>query len=416
MTITLSHYLILSAALFAISVAGIFLNRKNIIVLLMAIELMLLAVNLNFVAFSHFWNNLDGQVFVFFILTVAAAESAIGLAILVLAGCAIAVMIAHGALTEPIRAVVRDLSLVAHFDLDAVPYRRSRVREIDQLSSAITRMAGGLADFAKFIPTDLVRSLVANGARAEPDGRARDISILFADVAGFTGMSERLGEKVVPIVSRYLDVASSAVADERGVVDKYIGDAVMALWGAPSIDANHALNACRGALAILDNVRNAGIVDDKGDPLKIRIGIHTGEAIVGNIGSPSRLNYTALGDSVNLASRLEGANKTYGTAILISAATRHAAGAQIVAREIDRIDIRGRQQNVVIYELLGLSEQMAAPAWVETYERALAYFREGRTDEAAVLLANCLTLQPHDGPSLQLLARCRRTVVRAGGL
>ena len=211
---------------------------------------------------------------------------------------------------------------IERFQLEGIPHRRSRLVEIDRLSGAIARMAAGLADFAKFIPTELVRSLLQSGVRAEPGGERRELTVLFADLAGFTGLSERLGDGVVPIVGQFLELASQAVEAEGGTVDKFIGDAIMAFWGAPSPDPDQALHACRAALAIAAGMRAAA---ERGEPLgelRVRIGLNTGPAIVGNVGSTRRLNYTALGDTVNLASRLEGVNKVYGTTILMSAATK----------------------------------------------------------------------------------------------
>ncbi len=255
----------------------------------------------------------------------------------------LASFLAQRILSRPLSALVRDIERVQVFDLEAVSHRRLALKEFDELSGALSRMAKGLADFGKFIPTDLVRTLLTDGKRATPGGEARQVTVMFADAAGFTRLSERVGVAVVDIISRYLDVASRTVEAHGGIVDKYIGDAVMALWGAPGDDDNQALNACRAALEIVRAVKESGVVDDRGEPLGIRIGLSAGLAVVGNIGSPRRLNYTAIGDTVNLASRLEGANKAFGTAILISEATRQMAGDEILTREIGTIAVFGGQ-------------------------------------------------------------------------
>src|SRR5260221_10283830 len=160
------------------------------------------------------------------------------------------------------------------------------------------------------------------------------------------------------------------------MIDKFIGDAVMAFWGAPAANADHAVDACRAALACQRALQASGLTDDSGRPLKVRIGINSGDMIVGNIGSEFRLNYTVIGDAVNVASRLEGANKEYGTDIIIGEETRDLAGERIQVRELDRLMVYGRAGGTAIYELLGMAEHGALlPAWVGLYQSGLAAYR-----------------------------------------
>jgi len=199
-------------------------------------------------------------------------------------------------------------------------------------------MAQGLAAFRKYIPADLVRRLISDGNGARLGGAVRPMSVMFIDLAGFTGMSERLGDRIIPLLSRYLDVVSAQIQDGGGTIDKFIGDAVMAFWGAPSPNPDHASiaaaprwPAARGG--------EAGLTDDRGEKVKIRIGINSGDMLVGNIGSEVRLNYTVIGDAVNIASRLESTNKSYGSTIIIGPETRRLAGDRIVVRELDRLAV-----------------------------------------------------------------------------
>ena len=327
---------------------------------------------------------------------------AIGLALFALAAGILVAIGGRRFLADPVARIAGDLGHIERFELEAVPHRPSRLAEIDRLSTALVRMAAGLADFAKFIPTELVRRLVASGMRAEPGGERKELTVLFADLAGFTSLSERLGDRVVPIVGQYLELASQAVEAEGGTVDKFIGDAVMAFWGAPAADPEHALHACRAALALEAGMRAAQARGEPLGELRVRVGLHTGTAIVGNVGSSRRLNYTALGDTVNLASRLEGVNKVYGTTILLSAATAEAAGPAIATREVDTVAVYGRHEGVRLFELLGPAGIEPTPAQ-SRYAEALALYRAAHFADAAALLAG-LT----DGPSRWLVARCRQ--------
>jgi adenylate cyclase len=334
-----------------------------------------------------------------------ALLSLLGLSLLL--GLAAAAL-AQRVLSEPVATLTSDLAKIERFELEAISHRSSGLQEFNQLSLAMTRMAAGLADFAKFIPTDLVRTLLADGVRAAPGGETRQLTLMFADVAGFTKISERMGTAVIEVISGYLDVVSGTVEANGGTVDKYIGDAVMAFWGAPRLDADQARNACRAALAAIDAVRDSGITDDRGEPLQVRIGLHSGVAVVGNIGSSRRLNYTAIGDTVNLASRLEGVNKVFGTSILISEETKAAAGEEFVTREIAEVSVLGRAEPVRIHELLGVHLTMQKPSWAVNYEEALQAFRQ-RKFPAAIRLANlALKERSTDGPSAWLLATCTR--------
>jgi adenylate cyclase len=318
-----------------------------------------------------------------------------------------AAAVAQRVLSEPVAALTSDLGKIERFELESISHRSSGLIEFDQLSAAMTRMSSGLADFAKFIPTDLVRTLLADGVRAAPGGETRQLTVMFADVVGFTKISERMGTAVIGVISSYLDVVSTTVEANGGTVDKYIGDAVMALWGAPRLDADQARNACRAALDANKAVRDSGITDDRGEPLQVRIGLHSGVAVVGNIGSSRRLNYTAIGDTVNLASRLEGVNKVFGTSILISEETRVEAGATFMTRELAEVSVVGRAEPIRIHELLGEGSMTQKPHWVLVYEQALQAFRQRKFAAAIRLAKQVQRERPDDGPSAWLIGICR---------
>ncbi|MBM3490877.1 MAG: adenylate/guanylate cyclase domain-containing protein [Alphaproteobacteria bacterium] len=291
----------------------------------------------------------------------------------------IAVLLANVLLALPLRRIASQLAHVESFRLERIRRLPSSVRELDQLSAALVQMGRGLASFQKFLPTELVRTLVSQGIEVKPGGHHQPPTVMFTDLAGFAGLSERLGEGIVQILAEYLGRMSREVAASGGTVDKFIGDAVMAFWGAPLADPAHALNACRTALACQRMLvgLNAEFAAVGRPSLAMRTGVNSGRILVGNIGSEERLNYTAIGDAVNVASRLEAVNKLYGTDILIGEATRAEAGSAIVVREVDRVAVYGRMEGIAIYELLGLAVDLpdGAPAWSAAYEAALARYR-----------------------------------------
>jgi adenylate cyclase len=340
----------------------------------------------------------------------------IGLAILILVAGIISAWLARRVIATPLIVVVDELKHVARFDLEKVRRHASRLTEIENLSNAIADMAGGLVAFRKYIPSDLVRTLVSEGVEPKPGGAIRNLTVLFADIAGFTGLSERLGDRIIPLLSSYLDTMSREVSGHGGTIDKFIGDAVMAFWGAPAANSDHAIDACRAALACQRALRASGLTDDGGAPLRVRVGVNSGDMLVGNIGSEFRLNYTVIGDAVNVASRLEGANKEYGTDIIIGEETRRLAGDRVHARELDRLTVYGRAGGIAIYELLDVAENGAVlPAWVALYERGLAAYRSRDFAGAASFFQKVLDARAADQPARMMLERCSQYLTSPPG-
>ncbi len=331
----------------------------------------------------------------------------IGLAILILAAGMLSAWLARRLIARPLITVVDELKHIERFELDQVRRHPSRLAELEDLSGAIADMAGGLAAFRKYIPADLVKMLVREGVEPRPGGSMRTLTVLFADIAGFTGLSERLGDRIIPLLSGYLDTMSREVSAHGGTIDKFIGDAVMAFWGAPAANADHAVDACRAALACQHALRESRLTDDRAQPLKVRIGMNSGEMLVGNIGSEFRLNYTVIGDAVNVASRLEGANKEYGTDIIIGEETRRLAGDRIQVRELDRLMVYGRVGGLAIYELLAVAAPGAKPpSWVALYESGLAAYRARDFAGAAIFFQKVLFVRATDQPARIMLERC----------
>ncbi|MGY4546739.1 adenylate cyclase [Bradyrhizobium sp. USDA 4513] len=331
----------------------------------------------------------------------------IGLAIGALLAALFSAMLARSVIAAPLARVVGEIRHVESFALDQVRRHPSRLAEISSLSGAIAEMAQGLSAFRKFIPADLVRSLLRQGIEAKPGGSIQELTVMFIDVAGFTGLSERMGDRVVPLLSRYLDVASEVIVAHGGTIDKFIGDAVMAFWGAPTAQAEHALLGCRAALVCRQGIEAAGVRDDQGHPLQIRIGINSGRMLVGNVGSELRLNYTVIGDAVNVASRLEGANKHYETQILIGAETKRLVQGAMITREIDRIAVYGKTEGLAVHELIGSATGAAYPAWIIDYEQGLLEYRKRDFASAICCFEAVLRQRPHDRPTELMLDRCK---------
>ncbi|HEX9591652.1 MAG TPA: adenylate/guanylate cyclase domain-containing protein [Bradyrhizobium sp.] len=332
----------------------------------------------------------------------------IGLAAGALLAALLSAMLVRSVIAAPLARVVGEIRHVESFALDKVRRHPSRLAEISSLSGAIAEMAAGLSAFRKFIPADLVRSLLSQGVEAKPGGSIQELTVMFVDVAGFTGLSERMGDRVVLLLSRYLDAVSEVIVANGGTIDKFIGDAVMAFWGAPTAQQDHAVRCCRAALACRRAIEAAGVNDDQGHPLQIRIGINSGRMLVGNIGSELRLNYTVIGDAVNVASRLESANKQYGTLILIGAETRRLIRDAFIIREIDSIVVYGRTEGLAVYELIGLAEVLGEnTAWIASYEEGLSRYRRRDFSGAITHFEAVLSGRPHDWPASLLLERCK---------
>jgi adenylate cyclase len=289
---------------------------------------------------------------------------------------------------RPLRIIANDLVQVAQFHLSPGPAPQSVVHEVAIVSDAVDRMKASLRSFGRYVPADLVREMLARGQEAHLGGETRCLTIHFSDIESFTTLSEHLSPTdLVRHLAKYLECMSETIRDHQGTIDKFIGDGIMAFWNSPNDVPDHAAQACRAALRAQEQLSALRPQwEAAGQPaFKARIGLHTGEVIVGNFGTEERFAYTAMGDPVNLASRLEGQNKAYGTYICASQAVRDAAGPEFEWRRLDRVAVVGRSQGTDIYELLG-ERGTVAPEVLEArdrYEAALASYFARRFDEAA---------------------------------
>jgi adenylate cyclase len=257
--------------------------------------------------------------------------------------------------------LAEDASHIRDLTLDR-PVRVSTViKEIHDLSAAHQTMKESLRTFGLFVPRDLVRQIVAAGGSAEPGGQRRELTLLFTDIAGFTTLSETTpAEDLMVRTSLYFQELTEAINGHDGIVDKFIGDAVMAIWNAPSLCPNHTAKACLAALEARARVAafNAGLCANGYPPFHTRFGLHVGEAVVSNVGSSHRMDYSAVGAVVNIASRIEGLNKIYGTEILVSETAVTRLDDRFVVRMVDRVQPKGAQETFDIHELVGLHPRM----------------------------------------------------------
>jgi class 3 adenylate cyclase len=296
--------------------------------------------------------------------------------------------------------------------------------EIGQLAAAFNRMVLQLRDnqrvretFGKYIDPRVVEGLIDRPNLTAAEGQRRVMTVLFCDLKGFTSLNEGMTPQgLVKVMNRYLSIMSEPIRSNRGIIDKYIGDGIMAYWGPPFVDeADHARFACLAALEMIERIATLrrqipellGVRDTPMEKCDLRIGVATGEALVGSIGSDVMMSYTVMGDVVNLSSRLEGANKAYGTRNLVSERTIAAAGGAFEVREIDRVVVAGHTHSEVIFEILGrkgeLTPQLLSSR--DSYQEGLAAYRAQRWDDALRALHASLEAMPGDGPSTALLKR-----------
>ncbi|MBI4059936.1 MAG: adenylate/guanylate cyclase domain-containing protein [Elusimicrobia bacterium] len=274
------------------------------------------------------------------------------------------------------------------------------------------------AAFSQYLSPQIVERIAVNPEMLALGGERRDVTFYFSDIQGFTTFSEQLSpERLTKLMNRYLGEMTDTILASGGTLDKYIGDAVMAFWGAPVPCENHALIACKAALA---NQKRLEALREEFSalgypPVFNRIGLNSGPASIGNMGSAARLSYTAIGDNVNLASRLEGANKAYGTYILISESTRRGAGDAVEVRELDFVKVKGKNLPIRVYELLGLKGETADELVQKArlFESGLSFFRGRKFDEAVSVFESVISSFGADYASGVYLDRCRAYVKEA---
>jgi adenylate cyclase len=264
--------------------------------------------------------------------------------------------------------------------------------------------------FQYYLTASVVNEILKDPSKLKLGGDKRNLSVMFSDIRGFTSIAEKLTpEELVHLLNEYLTAMTDVVFKYDGLLDKYIGDAIMAVFGAPLEQPDHALRACRTAIEMqsaLKRLREKWAAEGRPD-VNIGVGINTGDMVVGNMGSQMRFDYTVMGDSVNLAARLEGANKEYQTTVIIGEGTYEMVKDELFCRELDAVRVKGKNLPVRIFELLG--DRRDAAEWQEftdRFETGLAKYREGLWDEAIAAFTSVLEVKPDDHPARLYLERC----------
>jgi adenylate cyclase len=259
-------------------------------------------------------------------------------------------------ISRPLALLGEETDRIRRFELDGKFAVHSRITEVHELAQAIGNMKNVIREVSKFVPKALVQDLMASNVSLEVGGTRRFMTFLFTDVRNFTPLSETMEpEALMSQMSAYFDTLVRIILGGRGTVDKYVGDAIMAFWNAPRLQEDHEGIACEVALACREasNSMNAKWQSEDKAVWYTRFGVHNGEAVVGNVGSSDRIDYTAIGAAVNIASRLEGLNKFYGTQILVSRSIMEKTSHRFLFRAIDRALPVGAAHPMEIYELIG---------------------------------------------------------------
>lgn len=318
------------------------------------------------------------------------------------------------ALTRSLIRLAKETQKISHFNLDEIEDVPSTIQEVDMMNNALQTAVSGLQSFKKYVPDTLVRQLIEAGEEVQLGGKEAELTILFSDIEGFTSITEKLpANELASHLSDYMEHLSGNIIENKGTIDKYIGDAIMAFWGAPLPLDNAPYKACKSALEcqkILKQLNKQWEKEGK-FPMNTRMGIHTGTTIVGNMGSKERMNYTIIGNSTNLAARLEGINKIYGTSIIISEDTYFQVSQHFFCRLLDYIAVKGQEKPHVIYELISSVDE-PVPDDIrylkEKYEFGLQVYQEQKWDEAIQIFRALQDRYPEDLAVLEMLSRCIR--------
>ncbi len=335
----------------------------------------------------------------------------IGLIILLIA--TILIYLAAGRISKPIKELAEEVEKIKQFDFSEFNPVLSNIYEVSLLSYSIQTMRKAFASFTKYVPKQIVQKLLQQEHELATGGERRNMTILFSDIENFTTIAEKLSvEEVTKVLTEYFELFTKIILEEEGTIDKYIGDSIMALWNAPTLVANHAEKACISCLNFISfnkthKSKNPFLQENT------RFGINTGDAIVGNIGTTERISYTAIGTSVNTASRFQTLNKTYHTLIIIGETVKESLPPRFITRPLDLLAVKGRDQPIQIFELMGIDSGepkgcILSKDQIELgkqFTEAFNLFHKGKIEDAKKIFTSLAEKYPNDEPTKLYLLR-----------
>lgn len=321
-------------------------------------------------------------------------------------------------ISGPITQLSIEANKIKDLDFGESPVIHTKIQEIKELSAAITALKTSVQSFSYYIPKTMMKRLMQRKQTIHMGGRKKEVTLFFSDIEGFTAVSESMNAEHLSVhLCDYFDALGNIIAQHEGTIDKFIGDSIMAFWGAPIADRYHSKHACNTALLCQKKLSELNrIWKREGKPqLKTRMGIHTGDVIIGNIGSSERMNYTAMGDNVNLCSRLESINKVYGTKIIISETVLGELKNHFYVRSLDNVVVKGKTKPLKIYELVGIQNDDHALlpsdetlSFNEHFEQAYHLYLTRQFEEASRKFKEINeTVKTNDLSVLMYIDRCK---------
>lgn len=312
-------------------------------------------------------------------------------------------------LATPLTLLSADLEKIRDLEFAPRPLRKPFFREVQVLLDSLERMKSGLRSFMRYVPRDVVKHLLLSGHDAALGVEPKVLTIFFSDIENFTGYTEKIPPaRLVAHLSEYFEILRNAVRGASGTIDKFIGDGLLVFFNAPQDVPEHERCACEAALAAVEKLNAARGTGEHDLPFRTRIGLHSGEVLVGNIGTSERFAYTVLGDPVNTASRIENLNKVYGTDILASGSVHEKAGDGFEWRHVDRVAVVGRKGALEVYELLGVKGAVSSDILRarDLYEQALKFYFEKNLAQARDLFVGADEARPADVAAQIMIHRC----------
>lgn len=320
-------------------------------------------------------------------------------------------------ISDPIEEITQEANAIRAFNFKKESFFSSSLLELNQLKQSVDLMKYSINSFFKYMPKRLVLRLLEKKQEVVLGGETAPVTMFFSDIVGFSTLSEKMQpHDLICHISEYFENLTQLIMQEQGTVDKYIGDAIMALWGAPDSDDQQQYNACKAALLCQHEIRTLNKKwQEEGKPeLHTRIGIHYGEVVVGNMGSSDRMSYTVLGDNVNLAARLEGINKYYGTYIIVSEAIHDVVKNSFLMRPLDLVSVKGKTKGVIIYELLGefegpehLRPESSHVHFVSIFEKLFQFYLHMNFSQALTMLEELQTTKLFPETVAMYIERCQ---------